>query len=163
MTINSIVTGPNLGPEFDIGNITPSKIRVLLDQILYDNGTSGLTATDAQAAIDELALAVSGVAHTAITGIDLKPTANPNEFTVEIAWTDENGAAQTTTDPTPITITQQTVVSADAGNLINAGGDQGAFLDGAGLKAAVLANVVDDCVVTDVFGNQLAVLLMEQP
>lgn len=163
MAINNVVVTPNLGDEFDIGNLTPSKIRILLDEILYDNATSGLTATDAQAAIDELALAVSGVAHTSITGIDLKPTANPNEFTVEITWTDENGTAQTTTDPTPITIAQQTVVSADAGNLIAAGTDQGAFIDGPGLKTAVLDNVVDDCPVTDAFGVLLGTVLMEQP
>ena len=163
MAINNVVAGSNLGDEFDIGNITPNKIRVLLDEILYDNATSGLAAVDAQAAIDELALALSGVAHTAITGIDLQPTANPNEFTVVVTWTDENGTPQTTTDPTPITIAQQTVVSTDAGNLIAAGTDQGAFIDGPGLKTAVIDNVVDDCPVTDVFGVVLGTVLMEQP
>ena len=163
MAINNVVTGPNLGPEFDLGNVTPSQIRVLLDQIIYDNATSGLTATDAQAAIDELALALTGVAHTAITGIDLQPTGNPNEFTIVVSWTDENGTAQTTTDPTPITVATPTVVSGDAGNLIVAGGDAGAFLDGPGFKAAMLAHATDDCPVTDVFGVNIGTVLMEQP
>ena len=70
----------------------------------YSNTVSGLTATTVQAAIDELNVAVSGVAHTAITGIDLQPTANTNEFTVVINWTDGDGTAQTTTDPTPIQV-----------------------------------------------------------
>lgn len=43
---------------------------------------------------------------TAITNIDLKPTGVPNQYTVEIKWIDEDGNAQTTTDPTPITIVQ---------------------------------------------------------
>lgn len=55
--------------------------------------------------LNEIAVSISGISHTAITGIDLKSTGNPNEFLVEIVWTDENGATQTTTDPTPITLT----------------------------------------------------------
>ena len=37
-----------------------------------------------------------------INSIDLKPTANPNELTVEIVYTDDNGATQTITDTTAI-------------------------------------------------------------
>lgn len=39
-----------------------------------------------------------------ITSIDVKPTANPNEITVDIVWVDSNGVTQTTSDATPITI-----------------------------------------------------------
>jgi len=46
---------------------------------------------------------LTGIQHTTITNIDLQPTVNPNEFTVEIEWTDGDGNAQTTTDPTPVT------------------------------------------------------------
>ena len=62
----------------------------------------------------------SGLAHTAITNIDLKPTGNPNEYTVEIQWTDGDGVAQVTTDPTPVTITPTSVLVANtlAGNQI---------------------------------------------
>jgi len=57
---------------------------------------------------------LTGIAHTAITGIDLKPTANTNEFVVEINWTDGDGNAQVTTDPTPITVqTTPSIVSID--------------------------------------------------
>lgn len=70
----------------------------------YSNTTSGLTATTVQGAIDELNTALSGVAHTAITNIDLQPTANTNEFTVVLTWTDGDGVSQTTTDATPITV-----------------------------------------------------------
>lgn len=63
------------------------------------------TATDIEGALAEIATSLTGIAHTAITNIDLQPTGTPNEYTVVIEWTDENGAAQTTTDATPITIT----------------------------------------------------------
>jgi len=36
-----------------------------------------------------------------------------NEFTVEISWTDENGTPQTTTDPTPITLSGDNIFTAD--------------------------------------------------
>lgn len=54
--------------------------------------------------ISDLRIAQTGLQHTAITAIDLQPTANPNEFTVVISWTDSDGVAQTTTDATPVTI-----------------------------------------------------------
>jgi len=158
MTINNVVAGQNLGPEFDLGNVTVDTIRVLLGQIAYDNTASGLTATDAKAAIDELALALSGVAHTAITGIDLTAGANPNEYLVEITWTDENGNAQTTTDPTPITITD-TATSASPGNLLTANAD-GSFFDQTAFDAALDAST-DACVVTDVFGATIGTVLMD--
>ena len=73
---------------------------------------------------------LSGIAHTSITRIDLKRTANENQYTVEITWTDEDGNSQTTTDPTPVTIS---TVHPDAGyahcnteaNLTNGGGGSG--------------------------------------
>jgi len=46
-----------------------------------------------------------GGASTTISGIDLQPTGNANEFTVSVSWVDGDGNAQTTTDPTPITVT----------------------------------------------------------
>ncbi len=49
-------------------------------------------------------ISTNGLTHTSITNIDLKPTGNTNEYTVEIEWTDENGTVNTTTDATPITI-----------------------------------------------------------
>ena len=47
---------------------------------------------------------LAGVTHTTITNIDLQPTGTPDEFTVVMEWTDGDGNPQTTTDPTPITI-----------------------------------------------------------
>ena len=150
MTINDLIQESNLGAEFDRGLIEVGKIRLLLDQIAYDNGTSALTATDAQAAIDEIALGLSGVQHTIITGVDLRPTATPNEFLVEITWTDGDGVAQTSTDPTPITISQTVATSATAGNLLTE--DTGSFIDSATICTAVTDDCLEDCVVTDAFG-----------
>lgn len=39
-----------------------------------------------------------------VNSIDLRPTGNPNEFTVEITYTDDNGNTVVTTDTTPVTI-----------------------------------------------------------
>ena len=47
---------------------------------------------------------ITGITHTSITNIDLRPTGTPNEFTVEITWIDEDGNTQVTTDPTPISV-----------------------------------------------------------
>ena len=47
---------------------------------------------------------LAGITSTAITNIDVRPTGNPNEVTVEIEWTDGDGNPQTTTDSTPITV-----------------------------------------------------------
>lgn len=66
-------------------------------------------------AIESLELGTSGT-HTDITGIDLTPTANPNEFTVTLTWVDSSGTPQTTTDATPITIAQS-----DCSWTVNAG------------------------------------------
>lgn len=70
----------------------------------YDNSGSGLVATTTQGAIDELALAVTGMAHTTITNIDLKSTGNPNEYVVEITWIDADGVTHVTSDPTPVIV-----------------------------------------------------------
>ena len=161
MAVNQIVTVPNLGDEFDIGVVEANKIRVLLDQIAYDNGTSGLTATDAQAAIDEIQLGLSGVQHTIITGVDLRPTATPNEFVVEITWTDGDGNTQTATDPTPITISQTVATSSTAGNLLTE--DTGSFIDSATITSTVQNDLLQDCVVTDAFGATIGTVQELQP
>lgn len=70
--------------------------------------------------------ALAGIAHTAITGIDLKPTGTANEYVVEIAWVDGSGVAQTTVDPTPITITPP-ALSTDIGQTLVASSGDGEF------------------------------------
>ncbi len=205
MTLQNLVRRQNIGDtlviddtgkKFDV-RIDGTSIVSAVDGTLStpaENaaGTSftpaaGLTSTDTQAAIVELAGLLSGVAHTAITGIDLRATATPNQYLVEITWTDENGATQTTTDATPITLGgTPTIVSTDAGNLVTAGGDGGAFYDGPvvsadagnllvagsdagaiitgpGLKTAVENHVLDDCLVTDMFGDTIGTVTMWQP
>ncbi len=204
MTIEDLVREQNLGDTIAIDTVA-KKIDVKVDGtslVVAGDGTvsspaenaadtpftpaGGLVSTDTQAAIVELAGLLSGVQHTVITGIDLQPTGTPNQYTVVVTWTDSDGNAQTTTDPTPITITTQTVVSTDAGNLITAGGDGGAFYDGPvvsadagnliaagaddgavitgpGLKTAVEDHVLDDCPVTDMFGDPIGTVTMWQP
>lgn len=39
-----------------------------------------------------------------VDSIDLRPTGNENEFTIDITWTDENGLQSTLTDGTPIMV-----------------------------------------------------------
>ena len=57
-----------------------------------------------QAQLIALATSLTGLAHTAITSIDLKDSGTANQYIVEITWTDGDGNTQTTTDPTPITL-----------------------------------------------------------
>lgn len=85
---------------------------------------SGLASTDLQALaveikslIDANTTSITGLVHTAITSIDLKSNGNANEYIVEIQWTDEDGTAQTTTDPTPITIAGAGLAAADIDTL----------------------------------------------
>lgn len=195
MSVDDLVRLPNLGLTFEIDGVG-KKFDVKIDDTTIVKDAAGVisagtipassvgvtdaagnyTGGDVEAVLAEIATTISGIAHTAITGIDLKPTGvNPNEFTVEISWTDENGTAQTTTDPTPITMASATVVSTDAGNLVTAGTDGGAlltstvsgdagnlvvqggdglaFLNGAAICAEITANCFEDCVVTDMFGD----------
>jgi hypothetical protein len=53
-----------------------------------------------------------------ITGIDLKPTGLPNQYTVSLTWLDQNGVTQTTNDTSPVTISfNETVTTmSDNGN-----------------------------------------------
>ena len=69
-----------------------------------DDGLIHHTADEIIAIIGNSTL-LSGIAHTAITGVDLKPaTTGTNQFLVEVSWTDGDGNSQTTTDTTPITV-----------------------------------------------------------
>lgn len=65
--------------------------------------------TETYVSIDDLlAGGGSGGGATAAPGTfvpDLVATGNPNEFTVSFTWIDENGDPQSSTDPTPVTIT----------------------------------------------------------
>ena len=109
---------------------------------LWSSDGTILVAVAAGSAIADLRLnptVLTGIAHTAITGIDLQATANANEYTVAISWTDENGDPQTTTDPTPIVIGIDTFGSVETagaaltttnGVALPAGGDYVEFPNG---------------------------------
>lgn len=61
-TVSSAVTALDFGAGFDITESTSGEANVSLDmsEAPYDNSTSGLSATDVQAAIDELAASGGG-------------------------------------------------------------------------------------------------------
>ena len=113
-------------PDDDVETVTGTAVdvtdarNVVIDhttsaEASYDNTASGLTATDAQAAIDELA----GNAH-----------ADDDVETV-------TGTAVDVTDPRNPVIDLQVIVSGDANNAVSAGTDLGAFLDAQGLAASI--------------------------
>ena len=184
MAINNITLGSHFGDNFVLDAGT-EKILVKIDGVsivqavdgtlsavaenaagtAFDPAGNILTSTDTQGAIEEVLTLLSGVTHTSITDIDLQPTANPNEFTVVITWVDENGTTQTTTDATPVTISgaTQVIVSTDAGNLITAGTDLGALITSADICTSVTNDCLQDCVVTDMFGNTIGTVQMLQP
>ena len=84
----------------------PNTTQVTIGIVAHDHFTFNIASTTANVcdAIGNLTTQLSGLIHTAITNIDLRPTSNTNEFTVEITWTDEDGNTQVTTDPTPILV-----------------------------------------------------------
>lgn len=95
------VTGTNVDntdPQNPVVNLQTAGQTSIVDS---NNNYAGTNVEDA---LSEIATQLTGLTHTAITGIDLKPTGNANEYTVEIQWTDENGNSQTTTDSNPIVI-----------------------------------------------------------
>jgi len=59
-TVSSSVTALDFGAGFDVTESPAGEANVALDmtEAPYDNATSGLTATDVQAAIDELSVGV---------------------------------------------------------------------------------------------------------
>lgn len=75
------------------------------DSITIADVGDNYTSTDVEGALNEIAVQVTGISSTAITNIDLVSTANPNEYVVQITWTDGDGNTQTTTDATPVVIT----------------------------------------------------------
>ena len=105
-------TGPVLtvstGPDNDPANATSSQTVVFGDTIhFYSPDGSILFTVEPGSALVNAQLnptVLSGIQHTAITNIDLKPTGNANEYVVEIEWTDSDGNTQITTDATPLVI-----------------------------------------------------------
>jgi len=73
-------------------------------EVTLVDGGDNWTSTTLEELLNEIATRLTGLAHTVINSIDLRTTANANEFVVEIAWTDADGNTQTTTDPTPVII-----------------------------------------------------------
>ena len=108
------------GPDGVIGNATSSELLNLCDEEtlhFWSNDQSILFTVAPGSALVEAhvnPLALTGLAHTAITNIDLRPALDGNGnpltgvFTVEVTWTDEDGDVNVTTDPTPITIDSDT-------------------------------------------------------
>jgi len=84
----------------------PNTTQVTVGIVAHDHFTFNIASVNTSVcnAIGNLNTQLSGLVHTAITNIDLRPTGNDNEFTVEVTWTDEDGNTQVTTDPTPVKI-----------------------------------------------------------
>lgn len=55
--------------------------------------------------IQNLQTELNNLSHPSIQSVDFKPTGNPNEYTIDLLWTDEDGNVNTVTDSTPVTIT----------------------------------------------------------
>ena len=94
------INGTNLELVDGNGDVI-SSVSIPASAVTYNNGASGLTATTVQAALDEIA---SDLGNVSIDAINLQPTANTNEYTVDITWTNSDGVQATVADATPITI-----------------------------------------------------------
>lgn len=107
------VTGTNIDNTDPVNPII--NLQTALQTSVADT-LNNFVSTDVETVLAEISTKLTGIAHTAITGIDLKTTANPNEYLVEITWTDSDGVAQTTTDPTPIIISGSVIFQDENGN-----------------------------------------------
>lgn len=69
---------------------------------------------------------------TSITAIDFRPTGVPGQYTVSLSWVDKNGAAQTTTDSTPVTLAPETVTT-----IVNNGGTSFTYTNELGVSITI--------------------------
>lgn len=156
MALSDLVTGANLGPEFQIGTNVSGQITINVDgttvvrdgatgqlsaaqgAISYDGATYTLTYTDAAGATQTADLsALANAADIFVTGATLVGTT--------LTLTDND----TGTPDVIIDLASITGVSADAGNLLDAGTDGLPLLTVATLQA----DLAPAC--KDVFGNDL--------
>ncbi len=95
------VTGTNVDNTDPLNPVV--NLQSATQTAVTDTG-SNYTGTNVETILAEIATKFSGLVHTAITDINLIATANANEYSVEITWTDEDGNINTTTDATPVVI-----------------------------------------------------------
>lgn len=156
MALNDLVTGANLGPEFEVGTNVANQITIKTDGtsvirdavtgelssppgvLTYDGGTSILTYDNGQGGTANLDLSalttdifVNGGTFDAATGV--------------LTLTDNDGA----TPDVVVDLSALSDPSADANNILVAGTDGKLFLDCATISASCTG------ICQDVFGNDL--------
>lgn len=87
-----------------IDNLSLTTLNNGASLIGVHDSAGNYTGTNVEEVLTEISTLINGLTFTSITDIDLKTTGTPNEYVVEIDWTDSNGTPQTTIDSTPITI-----------------------------------------------------------
>ena len=156
MAVNDLVTGGNLGPEFQIGTNVPNQITINTDGtsvirdgvtgelssppgvMTYVPGTATLTYTDGQGGVQNIDL--SGL--TTDIYVD-GGTYDPN--TMILTLTDNDAGTPDVT----VDLSGLLGVSTDANNLLVNGADGKPFLDVPALQAAF--NVCQDVFGTNLF------------
>ncbi len=87
--INELVTRIDL--------VTGSNFATNAEAIAGTRADVGITPASLSAALDAQTF-------PAITDVDFRPTGNPDEYTVDVDWTNEDGTPQSNTDGSPVTI-----------------------------------------------------------
>ena len=168
MALNDIVTGSNLGPEFELGTNVADAITINVDgvTVLRDPVTGELSSPAAAQAVSAITYdaATTTLTHDpgdGSTPVDIDLSALTTDIFVDGATFDAATSILTLKDndgATPdVTIDLSTLlgVSTDADNLLSNGADGKPFIDGAAVCAEITANCLEDCPVTDVFGNTI--------
>lgn len=149
--MSAVVTPGNLGPEFEIGTTTPSKITINVDGVTVnrDATTGELSAVQQAFAYDNatatLTIVTPGVAPNQT--IDL--SALTTDIYVNGAVLDATTNILTLSDNDPATpdvtidLSAYTGVSGDAANLLTNGTDNKPFVDCAKIKADCTAACTD--------------------
>ena len=176
MALNDIVTGANLGPEFELGTNVADAITINVDgvTILRDPVTGELSSPAAAQAVSAISYdaATTTLTHDpgdGSTPVDIDLSALTTDIFVDGATFDAATSILTLTDndgATPnVTIDLSTLlgVSTDTDNLLSNGADGKPNLQPQALCNAIEAHCYDLCPVNDVFGNQIAEVWQSQP
>lgn len=160
MTLQNLVQGSNLGPEFEQGTNVPGSLTINVDgtTVVRDATTGELSSPVTTLNYDNTTGILTYV-NEAGTPQTINLGALASDIFVDGASFDASTSILTLTDNdagTPdITVDLSSFlgVSSDAGNLLVDGTDGKPFLDSGTVCTDIKANCFQDCPVTDIFGN----------
>ena len=169
MAVNNLVTGPNLNPDdFNLGTDIANRVTVNVDGSTIVRAAGGFNSPDQLLSYSNATQELTLSRNDGSPPIVLDLSALAADIFVDGASFDGTTGVLTLTDNdagTPdVTINLAALlgVSTDAGNLLANGSDGKPLFTAAVLCQAVTDNCVDDCPLTDLFGNSFGTVLQAQ-